>query len=41
MSVVRPEKAKVEMGQAFEQMWEELQQWRTEHPEASFDEIAA
>ena len=41
MSVVRPEKAKVEMEQAFEQMWEELQQWRTEHPEASFDEIAA
>lgn len=40
MSVVRPEKAKAEMEQAFEQMWEELQQWRAEHPEASFDEIA-
>ena len=41
MSVVRPEKAKAEMEQAFEQMWEELYQWRAEHAEASFDEIAA
>lgn len=40
MSVVRPEKAKAEMQQAFEQMWEELHQWRAEHPTASFDEIA-
>jgi hypothetical protein len=41
MSVVRPEKAKEEMQQAFEQMWEELHDWREKHPEASFDEIAA
>jgi len=41
MSVVRPEKAKEEMRQAFEQMWEELQDWRAKHPEAGFDEIAA
>jgi hypothetical protein len=41
MSLVQFEKAKEEMGQAFEQMWEELHQWRAEHPEASFDEIAA
>ena len=41
MSLVQAEKAKTEMRQAFEQMWEELHQWREEHPEASFDEIAA
>jgi hypothetical protein len=40
MSVVQPEKAKAEIEQAFEQMWEELYQWRAEHPQASFDEIA-
>ncbi|MCB0165710.1 MAG: hypothetical protein KDI79_15875 [Anaerolineae bacterium] len=39
--MVQTEKAKVEMQQAFEQMWEELHQWRAEHPQASFDEIAA
>jgi hypothetical protein len=41
MSWIQPEKAKAEMWQAFEQMWEELHQWREKHPEASFDEIAA
>jgi DNA repair exonuclease SbcCD ATPase subunit len=41
MSVVGAEKAKEEMKEAFEQMWEELHQWRAEHSEASFDEIAA
>lgn len=40
MSVVRPEKAKAEMQQTFDQIWEELYQWRAEHPAASFDEIA-
>jgi hypothetical protein len=41
MSTVRPEKVKAEMQQAFEQMWDELYEWRAAHPEASFDEIAA
>lgn len=35
------EKSKAEMKEAFEQMWEELYEWRAEHREASFDEIAA
>lgn len=34
-------KGKAEMQQAFEQMWDELYEWREKHPEASFDEIAA
>ena len=38
---MRGEKGKEAMQRAFEQMWEELHQWRAEHPEASFDEIAA
>lgn len=41
MSKIEGQKAKVEMQQAFEQMWEELSEWREKHPEASFDEIAA
>jgi len=41
MNVIRPDKGKAEMQQAFEQMWEELHQWRAAHPGASFDEIAA
>jgi len=41
MSKLQAEKAKAEAQQAFEQMWEELYQWRAEHPEASFDEVAA
>jgi hypothetical protein len=41
MSLVQSEKAKAEMRQAFERMWEELHQWREKHPGASFDEIAA
>lgn len=41
MSVVPPNKAKEEMEQAFEQMWDELTSWREDHPGASFDEIAA
>lgn len=41
MSVAQAEKAKAELQQEFEQMWEELYQWRAEHAEASFDEIAA
>lgn len=41
MSLVQAEKAKAEMQQAFEQMWEELHAWREKHREASFDEIAA
>ena len=40
MSLIQAEKAKEEMRQAFEQMWEELHYWREKHPEASFDEIA-
>lgn len=35
------EKSKGEMREAFEQMWEELYEWRAEHRAASFDEIAA
>lgn len=41
MKVIRPDQAKAEMQAAFEQMWDELHQWREEHPGASFDEIAA
>ena len=41
MNRVGTQKAKAEMQQAFEQMWEELYSWRAAHPEASFDEIAA
>ena len=41
MSVVPPNKAKEEVQQAFEEMWEELRSWRAKHPGASFDEIAA
>jgi hypothetical protein len=35
------EKAKAELQQAIGQMYDELWQWREEHPQASFDEIAA
>jgi hypothetical protein len=35
------EKEKEEFRQAMEQMYEELWVWREQHPEASFDEIAA
>jgi ferric-dicitrate binding protein FerR (iron transport regulator) len=41
MNKVKAEKAKAEMQEAFEQVWEELYSWREAHPEASFDEIAA
>ena len=37
---VQEQKAKVEMQEAFGQMWEELYSWRAAHPEASFDQIA-
>ena len=41
MNTVQSEKGKEEMRQAFEQLWEEMYQWRATHPEASFDEIGA
>lgn len=41
MSEVAKQKAKAEMQQAFEAMWEELYTWRDQHPGASFDEIVA
>ena len=40
MSEVERQRAKAEMQQAFEQMWEDLYEWRAGHPTASFDEIA-
>ncbi len=40
MSKIQEQKSKEEMEQAFEQMWEELYEWREKHPQASFDEIA-
>ena len=41
MSELKEQKAKAEMQQAFEQMWDELYEWREKHPQASFDEITA
>ena len=41
MNKVQAQKAKAEMQEAFEQVWDELYKWREAHPEASFDEIAA
>lgn len=38
--MMQTEKAKAAMQQAFEQMWDELYDWRAEHPQTSFDEIA-
>ena len=40
MNIVQGQKAKAEIQQAFEQVWDDLYNWRTVHPEASFDEIA-
>jgi len=40
MKVGAAQKAKAAMQQNFEQMWDELYEWREQHPEASFDEIA-
>jgi hypothetical protein len=41
MNKVQAQKAKAEMQETFEQMWEEMYRWREAHPKASFDEIAA
>lgn len=35
------DKEKARLRQCFEQMYDELWAWREEHPEATFDEIAA
>ena len=41
MESVGPKQVKGAMTKAFEEMWEDLYEWRAEHPEASNDEIAA
>lgn len=41
MSLTNEEKERAEFLQAATGMYEELRQWRSKHPAASFDEIAA
>jgi hypothetical protein len=39
--VTKAEQEKERLVQSFAEMYEALRQWRADHPEASFDEIAA